>query len=95
MLLVWTLVPKQVFSVVRWLRETIESGAGNGTRTPGTSRLDAAKRLVGNLTDDAPYRAGVALSWMTGWYFEFFLIIHTVFAGIIVLYMYLNQKGFG
>jgi phosphatidylglycerophosphate synthase len=94
-LLVWTLVPKQVFSVVTWLRETIESGAGHGARTLGTSRLDAAKRLVGNLTDDAPYRAGVALSWMTGWYFEFSLIIHTVFAGITVLYMYLNRKSFG
>ncbi len=95
LLLVWTLVPKQVFSVVTWLRETIESGAGHGARTLGTSRLDAAKRLVGNLTDDAPYRAGIALSWMTGWYFEFSLIIHTVFAGITVLYMYLNRKSFG
>jgi phosphatidylglycerophosphate synthase len=94
LLLVWTLVPKQVFSVVTWLRETIESGTGHGARTLGTSRFDAAKRLVGNLTDDAPYRAGVALSWMTGWYFEFSLIIHTVFAGITVLYMYLNRKSF-
>jgi phosphatidylglycerophosphate synthase len=94
LLLVWTLLPKQVFSVVTWLRETIESGAGHGARTLGTSRFDAAKRLVGNLTDDAPYRAGVALSWMTGWYFEFSLIIHTVFAGITVLYMYLNRKSF-
>ena len=77
-----------------WLKETIESGAGHGTRSLGTSRFDAAKRLIGNLTDDAPYRAGVALSWMTGWCFEFSLIIHTVFAGIILLYMYLNQTGF-
>ena len=95
LLLVWTLLPKQVFSVVTWLRETIESGAGHGTRTLGASRFDAAKRLVGNLTDDAPYRAGVALSWMTGWYFEFSLVIHSVFAGITVLYMYLNRKNFG
>ena len=95
LLLVWTLLPKQVFSVVRWLRETIESGAGHGTRTLGTSRFDAAKRVIGNLTDDAPYRAGVALSWMTGWYFEFSLVIHSVFAGITGLYMYLNRKNFG
>jgi phosphatidylglycerophosphate synthase len=95
LLLVWTLLPKQVFSVVTWLRETIESGAGHGSHTLGTSRFDAAKRLVGNLTDDAPYRAGVALSWMTGWYFEFSLVIHSVFAGITVLYLYLNRKNFG
>lgn len=94
-LLVWSLVPKQVFSVVTWLRETIQHGAGHSHIPLDASRFNRAKRLVGNLTDDAPYRTGVALSWMTGWYFEFALVMHTAFATITLLYLYLNRKNFG
>jgi len=93
-LVVWSLVPKQVFSVVTWLREAIQSGAGHDSRVLGTSPFDRAKRLVGNLTDDAPYRAGVALSWMTGWYLEFAFVMHLVFALITVMYMYVNRRHF-
>jgi len=94
-LLVWSLLPKQVFSVVTWLREAIETGAGHSSRPLGTSFFDRAKRLVGNLTDDAPYRAGVAVSWMTGWYFEYVLVMHTTLAAVTVLYFYVNRKNFG
>ena len=94
-ILVWSLVPKQVFSVVTWLRETIQHGAGHDDQPLARTRFGRAKRLVGNLTDDAPYRAGVALSWMTGWYFEFALVMHAAFASITLLYMYINRKNFG
>jgi phosphatidylglycerophosphate synthase len=94
-LLVWTLVPKQVFSVVTWLREGLDRKGATKPDLTNRRTYERSKRLLGNLTDDAPYRAGVALSWMTGWYFEFSLIIHTVFAAITVLYMYLNRKSFG
>jgi phosphatidylglycerophosphate synthase len=94
-ILVWSLVPKQVFSVVTWLRETIQHGAGHDDQPLARSRFSRAKRLVGNLTDDAPYRTGVAVSWMTGWYFEFALVMHAAFASITLLYMYINRKNFG
>jgi len=93
--LVWSLVPKQVFSVATWLRESIAHGAGHDSRVLGSSLFDRAKRLVGNVTDDAPYRAGVALSWMTGCYFEFALVMHAAFAAITILYLHVNRKNFG
>lgn len=94
-LLVWTLVPKQVFSVVTWLRESIDHRPGQPPRTLGSSPFDRAKRLLGNLTDDAPYRTGVALSWMAGCYFEFALVMHCAFATIILLYILVNRNNFG
>lgn len=94
-LLVWTLVPKQVFSVVTWLRESIENRPGQPPRTLGSSPFDRAKRLLGNLTDDAPYRTGVALSWMAGAYFEFALAMHCAFATVAGLYIIVNRKNFG
>lgn len=94
-ILVWSLVPKQVFSVVTWLRETLRHGAGHDDQPLDRSGFSRAKRLVGNLTDDAPYRTGVALSWMAGWYFEFALVMHAAFATITVLYLYVNRKNFG
>lgn len=95
LVLVWTLVPKQVFSVVTWLREAID-GRSHSTPLPRPADSFArAKRLLGNLTDDAPYRTGVAVSWMLGAYFEFALVMHTTFAIVTVLYVYVNRKNFG
>ena len=93
-IVVWSLVPKQVFSIVTWLRETIIHGAGHNNAPLTQDRFSRLKRLVGNLTDDAPYRTGIALSWMTGWYLEFALAIHTAFAIITLAYLSLNRRSF-
>ncbi len=94
-LLVWSLVPKQVFSMVTWLRGAADRRRHHSPlpRPPGA--FTRVKRLLGNLTDDAPYRAGVAISWMAGAYFEFALVMHSTFAIVTVLYVYVNRKNFG
>jgi len=93
-ILVWSLVPKQVFSVVTWLREARVSDRARDARSLPATAFARAKRLLGNLTDDAPYRTGVALSWMTGTYFEFALVMHAAFAMVTASYIFVNRRNF-
>jgi phosphatidylglycerophosphate synthase len=96
--LVWSLVPKQVLSVISWLKDTIGKQLGANRPAGGAARLSMlgrAKRLVGNVTDDAPYRFGVGLSWGLGFYFEFALIFHTVLAAVTALYLFASRRSFG
>jgi phosphatidylglycerophosphate synthase len=94
-LLVWSLIPKQIFSVINWLKAAIQHGSDRSRRSPAPATWShRIKRLVGNLTDDAPFRFGIGVSWATGWYWEFTLIFHLALAAVALGYLWSSRRSF-
>jgi phosphatidylglycerophosphate synthase len=94
-LLVWSLIPKQLLSVISWLKSALNRGLN---RAPDHAVVQTwayrAKRFAGNITDDAPYRLGVGLSWAAGCYWGFALIFHTAIAAVALGYLWNSQRSF-
>jgi phosphatidylglycerophosphate synthase len=92
-LLAVSVLTKAGFSVLSWLRDALLREFDHVTTPP--SRRDwfsRGKRLAGNLTDDVPWRLGLALSWACQCYWDFCLIFHLALAAVFLGYLWQTKR---
>lgn len=78
---------KTGFSVLSWLKDALVRELDHGTPVTRAGLGGLLKTIVGNLTDDVPWRLGLVLSWATGLFWEFTALYGIVMCLMLAAYL--------
>jgi|GEM_PF-1011654 len=87
-LMLWSLMPKSLFSVFCWLKDQQINGMSRSQPASKTLSLaDRIRRFAGNLIDEPVFRVGLAAAWAFGFFWEYVIIFQGIYAFIFVAYV--------
>jgi hypothetical protein len=92
-ILILSVAPRNGFSVLSWLKDSHLHKLSHARRMPRRNSIVArAKTVVGNVTDDVPWRLGVCGSWATGYFWEFTLAFNAALSLVFLLYLATTKR---